>query len=154
MKADPRARFEFEYSFKGPYIAQTDGLVPFWSYHGHAIAGDENVRLAPSLRSRQGSIWTKKMFSKEWFEIEVVIRISGRGKIGADGMAIWYTTEGAPTQADIVPIYGARDKWNGLGIILDSFDNNSKGDNPIIMMHVNDGTKNYNHNEVSFLLKL
>ena len=51
-------------------------------------------------------------------------------------------------QADIVPIYGARDKWNGLGIILDSFDNNSKGDNPIIMMHVNDGTKNYNHNEV------
>ena len=111
------------------------------------------------------------MFSKEWFEIEVVIRISGRGKIGADGMAIWYTTEGAPTQvwtlidrkifyisaykirfiqADIVPIYGARDKWNGLGIILDSFDNNSKGDNPIIMMHVNDGTKNYNHNEVIF----
>ena len=53
-------------------------------------------------------------------------------------------------QADIVPIYGARDKWNGLGIILDSFDNNSKGDNPIIMMHVNDGTKNYNHNEVIF----
>ena len=47
-----------------------------------------------------------------------------------------------------MPIYGARDKWNGLGIILDSFDNNSKGDNPIIMMHVNDGTKNYNHNEV------
>lgn len=146
-QVDPRSRFEFEYSFKGPYIAQTDGLVPFWSYHGHAIAGDENVRLAPSLRSRQGSIWTKKMFSKEWFEIEVVIRISGRGKIGADGMAVWYTTEGAPTQADIVPIYGARDKWNGLGIILDSFDNNSKGDNPIIMMHTNDGTKNYNHNE-------
>merc|ERR1712131_29186 len=54
-QADPRSRFEFEYSFKGPYIAQTDGLVPFWSYHGHAIAGDENVRLAPSLRSRQGS---------------------------------------------------------------------------------------------------
>jgi mannose-binding lectin 1 len=52
---EPQSRFEFEYSFKGPYIAQTDGLVPFWSYHGHAIAGDENVRLAPSLRSRQGS---------------------------------------------------------------------------------------------------
>ena len=35
---------------------------------------------------------------KGGFEIEVVIRISGRGKIGADGMAIWYTTDGAPTQ--------------------------------------------------------
>ena len=73
--------------------------MPFWSYHGHAIAGDENVRLAPSLRSRQGSIWTKKLFDKGGFEIEVVIRISGRGKIGADGMAIWYTTDGAPSQA-------------------------------------------------------
>ena len=35
---------------------------------------------------------------KGGFEIEVVIRISGRGKIGADGMAIWYTTDGAPSQ--------------------------------------------------------
>ena len=145
----PFSRFEFEYSFKGPYIAQTDGQVPFWSYHGHAIAGDENVRLAPSLRSRQGSIWTKKLFDKSGFEIEVVIRISGRGKIGADGMAIWYTTDGAPSQQEHLPIFGSRDKWNGLGIMLDSFDNNSKGDNPVIMVFNNDGTKTYDHNNVS-----
>ena len=93
------------------------------------------------------------MFEKEWFEIEVVIRISGRGKIGADGMAVWFTTEGAPTQNDHVPIYGARDKWDGLGIILDSFDNNAKGDNPIIMLHQNDGNKNYNHNQVYSILR-
>ena len=40
----------------------------------------------------------KKSTKKGGFEIEVVIRISGRGKIGADGMAIWYTTDGAPSQ--------------------------------------------------------
>jgi len=143
---EPFSRFEFEYSFKGPYIAQTDGQVPFWSYHGHAIAGDENVRLAPSLRSRQGAIWTKKLFDKSGFEIEIVIRISGRGKIGADGMAIWYTTDGAPTQQEHLPIFGSRDKWNGLGIMLDSFDNNSKGDNPVIMVFNNDGSRTYDHN--------
>ena len=52
---DLKRRFEYEFSFKGPYIAQTDGQVPFWSYYDHTIAGDENVRLVPSLRSRQGS---------------------------------------------------------------------------------------------------
>ena len=56
---DLKRRFEYEFSFKGPYIAQTDGQVPFWSYHDHAIVGDENVRLVPSLRSRQGSSMLK-----------------------------------------------------------------------------------------------
>ena len=39
------------------------------------------------------SVWTKKAFEKDWWEIEVFIRISGRGKVGADGMGIWYTVE-------------------------------------------------------------
>jgi len=145
---DLKKRFEFEYSFKGPYIAQTDGKIPFWSHHNHAIPGDENVRLVPSLRSRQGSIWTKKMFGKDWWEVEIHIRISGRGKIGADGMAVWYTVEGSPPEhnADYT-VYGSRNNWMGLGIILDSFDNNAQQDNPIIMAFVNDGTKHYKHEQ-------
>lgn len=106
---DFNKKFEYQYSFKGPYITQTDGTIPFWSHHGHALAGDDNIRLVPSLRSRQGSgmylqiwvfvkcaktlVWTKKAFEKDWWEIEAFIRISGRGKVGADGMGIWYTVE-------------------------------------------------------------
>ena len=52
---DFNKKFEYQYSFKGPYITQTDGSIPFWSHHGHALAGDDNIRLVPSLRSRQGS---------------------------------------------------------------------------------------------------
>lgn len=27
-------RFEYKYSFKGPYLAQKDNQVPFWQYSG------------------------------------------------------------------------------------------------------------------------
>ena len=80
--------------------------------------------------------------------IEVVIRISGRGRVGADGMGLWYTTAGAPTSTEVATVFGARDQWNGLGIILDSFDNDAKQDNPKIMVFRNDGTQNFKHNEV------
>jgi mannose-binding lectin 1 len=61
------------------------------------------------------------MPSDNW-EIEVTMRVNGRGRIGADGMAVWYTdkvgTEG--------PVFGSNDNWNGLGIFLDSFDNDAQ----------------------------
>lgn len=30
----PHKRFEYKYSFKGPYLAQKDNQVPFWHYTG------------------------------------------------------------------------------------------------------------------------
>jgi lectin, mannose-binding 1 len=44
------------------------------------------VRITPSIRSQKGRIWSKNtMPNKDW-EVEVLIRINGRGRIGADGM--------------------------------------------------------------------
>jgi mannose-binding lectin 1 len=37
------------------------------------------------------------------------------------------------------------DRWNGLGIFFDSFDNDNKHNNPYIMAMTNDGTKNFDH---------
>lgn len=44
------------------------------------------VRVAPSLRSQKGAIWTKSPTVFDWWEIEVIFRVSGRGRIGADGL--------------------------------------------------------------------
>lgn len=30
----PHHKFEYKYSFKGPYLAQKDGTVPFWEHFG------------------------------------------------------------------------------------------------------------------------
>ena len=56
--------------------------------------------------------------------------------------AIWYASE--PSLAG-GPVFGAADKWTGLGVFFDSFDNDNQKNNPIILAMLNDGTKMYDH---------
>ncbi|XP_055912905.1 protein ERGIC-53 isoform X1 [Eupeodes corollae] len=135
-------RFEYKYSFKPPYLAQRDGTVPFWEYGGNAIASAESVRVAPSLRSQKGAIWTKSKTNFDWWDVEIVFRVTGRGRIGADGLAFWYTQEKGDYNGQV---FGSSDQWNGLGLFFDSFDNDNKHNNPYIMAVVNDGTKQFDH---------
>ena len=65
----------------------------------------------------------------------------GRGRIGADGLAFWYTA----ARGVEGPVYGSNDQWIGLGVFFDSFDNDNKHNNPYIMAMTNDGTKNFDH---------
>lgn len=137
----PHQKFEYKYSFKGPYLAQKDGAVPFWEYDGNAIASDDMVRITPSLRSKRGAIWTKSKTNFEWWQVEIWFRVTGRGRLGADGIAFWFTENRNPEG----PVFGSADQWRGLGIFFDSFDNDAKGNNPYIMAMVNDGSKMYDH---------
>ncbi|BES97328.1 Legume-like lectin family [Nesidiocoris tenuis] len=138
----PHRKFEYKYSFKPPYLAQKDGSVPFWVYGGNAIASAENVRVAPSLRSQKGAIWSKSKTNFDWWEAEIVFRVTGRGRIGADGLAFWYTENHGDFDGNV---FGSSDKWVGLGVFFDSFDNDNKHNNPYIMAMVNDGTKEFDH---------
>ncbi|XP_008560355.1 protein ERGIC-53 [Microplitis demolitor] len=140
--SDVHRKFEYKYSFKPPYLAQKDGTVPFWNYGGNVIASSDKVRLAPSLRSQKGAIWTKQPTDFEWWEVDLKFNINGRGRIGADGLAFWYTTQTGNYDG---PVFGSSDMWNGLGVFFDSFDNDNKHNNPYIMAIVNDGTKVFDH---------
>lgn len=55
-----------------------------------AIASSESVRIAPSLRSQKGAIWTKDKTTFDNWEVDIAFRISGRGRIGADGLVCRY----------------------------------------------------------------
>ncbi|XP_011301413.1 protein ERGIC-53 [Fopius arisanus] len=135
-------KFEYKYSFKPPYLAQKDGSVPFWEYGGNAIASSENVRVAPSLRSQKGAIWTKEMTNFDWWEVDLVFRVTGRGRIGADGLAFWYTANKGQYNGTV---FGSSDMWNGLGLFFDSFDNDNKHNNPYIMAVLNNGDQIFDH---------
>ena len=54
---------------------------------------------------------------------------------------MWYTTE----RMEEGPVFGSRDKWHGLGVFFDSFDNDNKRNNPYVSAMVNDGTITYDH---------
>ncbi|CAD5205340.1 unnamed protein product [Bursaphelenchus okinawaensis] len=134
-------RFEYKHSFRAPNLAQRDGTIPFWVVTGDAIASSEQLRLAPSMRSRKGIAWNKRPYTEaENFEVEVAFKITGQ-RIGADGLGIWYTAN----QGTLGPVFGANDHWNGLALMFDSFDNDGRRNNPYVSVMVNDGTKAYNH---------
>ncbi|XP_014681535.1 PREDICTED: protein ERGIC-53-like [Priapulus caudatus] len=147
---DPTKRFEYKYSFKGPFLAQKDGTVPFWGHGGHAIASEDQVRITPSIRSQKGYMWTNTPFQADHWEIEVTIRINGRGRIGADGMAIWFTEQKGVEG----PVFGNNDQWRGLGVFMDSFDNDGQHNNPYVLAMINDGTKTYDHHSDGFSQQL
>ncbi|XP_068608836.1 protein ERGIC-53 [Brachionichthys hirsutus] len=137
----PHRRFEYKYSFKGPHLSQSDGNIPFWIHTGNAIPSADQVRITPSLRSQKGSVWTKNRVGFEHWEAEVTFRVSGRGRTGADGLAVWFAAD----QGLDGPVYGAADLWNGVGIFFDSFDNDGKKNNPAVVVVGNNGKLVYDH---------
>ncbi|KAI1718702.1 legume-like lectin family domain-containing protein [Ditylenchus destructor] len=135
-------RFEYKHSFRTPNLAQRDGSIPFWIVSGDAIASSEQLRLAPSMRSRKGVAWNKRpMVESENWEVDVALKITGQGRIGADGLAVWYTH----LQGTTGPVFGANDYWTGMGLMLDSFDNDGQKNNPYISLMINDGTRSFDH---------
>ena len=70
-----------------------------------------------------------------------MFRVNGRGRLGADGFAFWYTDNKGVEG----PVFGSNDNWVGLGVFFDSFDNDGRGNNPYIMAMNNDGTKAFDH---------
>ncbi|XP_064410117.1 protein ERGIC-53 [Latimeria chalumnae] len=137
----PHRRFEYKYSFKGPHLVQSDNTIPFWVHTGNAIPSTDQVRITPSLKSQKGSVWTKNIAAFENWEVEVTFRVTGRGRVGADGLAIWFTTG----QGQEGPVYGAADFWNGVGVFFDSFDNDGKKNNPAVLIVGNNGNILYDH---------
>ncbi|XP_069076470.1 protein ERGIC-53 [Pleurodeles waltl] len=137
----PHRRFEYKYSFKGPHLVHSDGSVPFWTHSGNAIPSADQVRITPSLKSQKGSVWTKSKSTFENWEVEVTFRVTGRGRVGADGLAIWFT-EAQGAEGDV---FGASDLWNGVGVFFDSFDNDGKKNNPAIVVVGNNGKLIYDH---------
>nr|XP_014342765.1 PREDICTED: protein ERGIC-53-like isoform X2 [Latimeria chalumnae] len=134
-------RFEYKYSFKGPHITSQHSNIPFWTHHGDALPSMDQVRIVTSLRSQQGSVWTKYSTSFVNWEVEVAFQITGTGRIGADGLAIWFTKE----RGTIGPVYGAADHWDGVGIFFDTFDNDGNRNNPLILVVGNNGKLTYDH---------
>jgi len=86
--------------------------------------------------------------SFDWWEVEFQFRVSGRGRVGADGLAFWFST----TKGFGGPVFGSADKWDGLGLFFDSYDNDNNHNNPYILGMINDGTKAYDHQVTKIIL--
>lgn len=96
----------------------------WWDFGGSTIIRqDQYVRLTASRPSQAGWIFSKVPLTATNWEIEVEFQISGTGSLFGDGMAMWVTKQ----RAEMGPVFGMKDQFEGLGIFFDTYKNNRPG---------------------------
>ncbi|KAJ6446546.1 Legume-like lectin [Purpureocillium lavendulum] len=106
------------------------------------------VRGADDHRSDLKSITTGWLFSRvpltatNW-EVEVEFKITGKNQLYGDGFAMWITKQ----RAQQGPVFGSTDRFEGLGIFVDTYKNNRPGVVfPYVMAMFGDGQTSYDKN--------
>lgn len=84
----------------------------------------------------------------------VSFKVHGKGKeLFGDGFALWYTKD----RLGDGPVFGNKDYFSGLGIILDTYSNHNGPHNhqhPYISAMVNNGSLTYDHDRDGTLTQL
>lgn len=127
------------HSFDPPLLEDfpwSSGLV-HWDFGLSAAATDAYVRLTPNKQSREGYLWNDQpCYLKSW-TANIGFRVHSLNSLGGDGFAFWYSDKRSVNGG---PLFGASDKsFKGLGIIIDSFDNDGGRDNPAVHVIVGNG---------------
>eukprot|EP01103_Thecamoeba_quadrilineata_P003640 TRINITY_DN133_c0_g1_i1.p1 TRINITY_DN133_c0_g1~~TRINITY_DN133_c0_g1_i1.p1 ORF type:complete len:403 (-),score=48.71 TRINITY_DN133_c0_g1_i1:37-1245(-) len=113
--------------------------IPYWTLGGDAYATENYIRLAEDRQSKKGWLWnTIPCYLTDW-QVTFRFRVHGVGNVGADGIAFWYT-EGSHTSGDL---FGNQANFKGIGIILDTYDNDGSGLHPYLSMISHNGRGNF-----------
>ena len=132
--------FEPVYSLVPPYFED----IPFWSQGGSTTPKESVLRLTEDAQHTRGWLWSSVPadLGDAW-EVDLKFRVHGRGeKFFGDGLAFWYAKDtGVPGS-----IHGNQDRWTGLGVFFDTYDNDDKRHahkHPFAHPVANDGSLTY-----------
>ncbi|TPX39686.1 hypothetical protein SeLEV6574_g07053 [Synchytrium endobioticum] len=120
-------KYDYKFSVKTPYYFPDDHLkLPYFDSLGGVIFGGPFIRLTPSVPYQVGAIWSKHANPHPEWQIKLSVKVSSKGAIGGRGLAVWYTAErmadGCTSMHACTSLYGAREPFTGLAIILDTAD--------------------------------
>lgn len=121
------------------------GLVNLnqWSSRGQTLVRNNDfVRLVADRPAMVGLVFTNDPLPAKSFEILLSFHIYSNPKraLVGDGMALWLL-DSPPATGEV---FGIQNKFNGLGIMLDTFRNGNRGAFPYINVMLGDGNTPYN----------
>lgn len=108
-----------------------------WDLTGNTLVTDKFIRLTSDAQGKAGGLWSNIPIVYPDWEIHVQFHIHGESKgFFGDGLVIWYVKEPRATgkineliisseqsSFHIGSVFGYRDRFNGLGIFLDTYGN-------------------------------
>jgi len=137
-----------DFSFRAPFtdINPFSGVreIAKWDVGGTAVAHRSFVRLTAEAQGSKGWMVSQQPLTMPSWSAMLEIRASGQSPhLYGDGLAIWITKTHEHIEG---PVFGREDKWNGLGLFFDTFqniDHSHHHKHPYIYAVMNDGTKEY-----------
>ncbi|RDB25391.1 hypothetical protein Hypma_007451 [Hypsizygus marmoreus] len=129
------------HSLYAPYIDQ-DLQNRWWDFGADAYVNtNKHIRLTQNRPSQMGWLWSRLGLTATNFVIEVEFKISGESShLYGDGLALWLTKE----RAQEGPVFGNKDKFEGLGIFLDTYANGRHAYSfPRVIAMLGDGQTSY-----------
>ncbi|KAL7720323.1 vesicular integral-membrane protein VIP36 precursor [Entamoeba marina] len=111
-------------------------------YHldGSTAITENSIVLTPDVFDKSGRMSSLTRLEGNRWVVNLDFNIHTKNKLLGDGIGVWFTE----THIFKGEANGGPDRWSGLAILIDTYDNDKKKDNPLIIGIINDGTKIYN----------
>ncbi|ATY63773.1 vesicular integral-membrane VIP36 precursor [Cordyceps militaris] len=131
------------HTLEQPYL-DSDMQSRWFDFGGDTIVRtDSYVRLTSDRPSQSGWLFSRVPLTATNWEVEVEFKISGKNQLFGDGFAMWVTRQ----RGEMGPVFGSSDKFDGLGVFVDTYKNNRPGVVfPYVMAMHSDGSKYYDKN--------
>ncbi|KAK9380154.1 legume-like lectin family-domain-containing protein [Kockiozyma suomiensis] len=132
------------FTLQAPFLH--DSLHSRWYDFGGdtLVRTDKYVRLTSDRPGQIGFLSSRLPLTAVNFEIIFEFKISGKGNLYGDGMAVWLTKDRSASG----PVFGGPDNFEGLGIFIDTYKNNRPGVTfPYIMLMHGDGHTSYSKSD-------
>lgn len=125
-----------------PYLDKLTLRSPNWDFSGDIIVMLDYIRLISEKKHLASNMFARMPIQAESFEMEVTFHIHSKSSssLAADGMAIWFLDQPSP----IGDVFGAKNKFTGLGVFIDTYRNGDSGTFPFVSAMLGDGSLSYN----------
>merc|ERR1712159_173860 len=122
-------------------LKPSGGKVPYWTIGETTAVEGSEVKLIGRDSRAKGTIWANEQCHADQWEAQFELTVTGESESPGKGLGFWYTSNIMSPGI----LFGSEERYEGFGLLFDSYNDDGKNDNPIIMGWINDGTKVFNH---------
>jgi len=120
--------------------APMDQSRVYWFWGGSTVIAKRQIRLTPDTADRAGFIWNDYPLEAPNWEVEFEFKCYSKPHFGGDGFAFWVLDSSddpvLKAEPDSLngPLFGLKEKFKGMGVVFDQYDNDGDRANPSIFV--------------------
>lgn len=129
-------------SVRQPYVDKQTFRSQNWNFNGDIIVKKDYIRLISDKKHLASNMFAKMPIQADSFEMELTFHIHSKStsSLAADGMVVWILDKPSP----IGDVFGAQNRFTGLGVFLDTYKNGKSGVFPYVSAMLGNGRTPYN----------